>query len=173
MTGSGTRSPAAFTALLLAAAVAGCTPSGAAGPQTTAPDAPRPLPDDVRAAYDDFWATWIAANEDSDPRLPALTEHVADPLLSTLRANLELARAEDQVSRGTVGHRIEGMESDGADRRIVDCVAIGQWLLHSRSTGAPIPGQLAGDRAQLTEIVFRPYDGRWKATSMYILADEC
>lgn len=124
-------------------------------------------------AYDRFWAAWTTASETSDPALPALAEHVAEPLLSTLRGNLEAARSAGRVSRGRLGHRIEGMETDAEARRVVDCVDLGQWLLHDRSTGAPEAGQLTGARAQLTEIVLRPYDGRWKATNMYILADRC
>ncbi|GAA4927404.1 hypothetical protein [Actinoplanes utahensis] len=151
-------------ALTVAAALTAC-----AG---TEPEPPA-LPDDVRVAYDRFWAAWTAAGETSDPDLPLLAEHVAEPLLSTLRGNLEATRTADRVTRGRVGHRIEGWEADADARRIVDCVDLGGWLLHSRSTGALQTGQLTGDRSQLTEIVLRPYDGRWKATNMYILADRC
>ncbi|MEV0897784.1 hypothetical protein [Actinoplanes sp. NPDC049802] len=156
-------------ALLLAATAM----SACAQDRPTPPAGAGPLPDDVRAAYDGFWAAWVAARETSDPDLPALAEQIADPLLSTVRGTLAAAREQDRVTRGTVGHRIEEMTLDGDARRIVDCVDIGRWRLHAASTGEPLPGQLGGERSQLTEIVLRPVDGRWKAANMYILADRC
>jgi len=156
---------------MLAAPAVMIAATACAGPEPAAsPPAP---PGAVQAAYDGFWAAWTAASETSDPDLPVLADHVAEPLLSTLRGNLEAARAADRVSRGHVGHRVEGWEPDAGAHRVVDCVDLSRWLLHRRSTGAPQAGQLTGARSQLTEVVLRPYDGRWKATSMYILADRC
>ncbi len=158
------------------AAAAGCAALVActqATPRETAKTPARvQLPPPVDAAYAGFWAVWQEANASLEFDSRRLSEHVADPLLQTLQANLAGTRARKQVSRGQVTHQILGMEVDGDARRITDCVGLGDWRLFDAATGAPLPGQLSSRRTQLTVLVLRPAGSTWKATNMYV-SGEC
>lgn len=131
----------------------------------------RPVHSDVRQAYLAYWDAWLKANVTSDPDEPALAEHAASPQLDILRANLAAARERNQVAKGTVGHRLEGMELVGQERRVVDCVDLDEWLLYDAVTDEQID-QLIDKPSQLAIFTLKRRGGTWRVTGLQV-AGEC
>jgi hypothetical protein len=160
-----------FSAVLCVLAVAaGCTTGprssgGSAGPSLD------PVAGDVRLAYLAYWDAWLKANVTSNPDEPALTEHTASPQLDIVRANLTAARQRNQVAKGTVDHRLVGMERDVEDRRVVDCVDLDRWLLYDAFTDKQID-QLIDKPSQLAIFTLKRRGGTWQVTSLRV-AGEC
>ena len=158
--------PVALCALAVAAGCAVSPPSaGSACP------ALQPVDNELRLAYLAYWKAWLKANVTSDPEEPALTEHAASPQLDILRANLAAARKRNQVAKGTVGHRLEGMEPAGEARRVVDCVDLDRWLLYDAVTDEQID-QLIDKPSQLAIVTLKRRGGTWRVTGLQV-AGEC
>jgi hypothetical protein len=161
------RGPLPAVVLLCAVALAaGCArtpppPARAAGRLL------RPLSDDVRRAYLAYWDAWLKANRTSNPDEPSLAAHATSPQLDVLRANLAEAREQHRVTRGTVGHRLEGMEGDGDARRVVDCIDLDHWLLHDAVTNQQLD-QLVDKPSQLAVFALRRHGRGWWVTSSQV-----
>ena len=163
---------ALLPAVLCALAVpAGCAASPPSAGGSAAGPALRPVDSGVRLAYLAYWDAWLKANVTSDPDEPALAEHAASPQLDILRANLAAARKRNQVAKGTVGHRLEGMELVDEDRRVVDCVDLDKWLLYDAATDEQID-QLIDKPSQLAIFTLKRQGGTWRVTGLQV-AGEC
>jgi hypothetical protein len=156
--------------LLSVTLLASCTTAthSATPPTEVSPSPLAILPATVNAAYSEFWIAWLAVNESLNYDQRLLSEHAADPLLQTLRANLAVAQDRNYVTRGKIVHQIRSMEVDGNARRITDCIDIGGWRLYDASNGSVVPNQLSGTRHQFTVLVLRLQSAKWKATNMYV-----
>lgn len=140
------------------AITAGCAPAS------------RPVSDDVEQSYLRYWDAWLKANQTSDPDDPSLAEHAASPQLDILRANLAVARQLNQVARGTVGHRLEGIGLHGSSSEVTDCIDLDGWLLFDASTGQRLH-QLVDKPSQRVFYTLRQHDGRWRVTDSRVVGE--
>ncbi|TDU77033.1 hypothetical protein [Streptomyces sp. KS 21] len=167
---------AAALALLLAT---GCT-AQSAGPSASpagasARSALEPPSPDVQQAYDTYWTTWLAANRAPDPQDPAVERVATGQQLQELRDNLAHSKTGGQVLLGEVGHRIDGVETPGAQTRILhDCVDLDRWLIHDAKTGQPVD-QLQDKPTQMGAFTLtREKEGApWKVSSLEVLGENC
>jgi hypothetical protein len=162
---------------LLAAAVlcalalaAGCSNSAARSSTAAAAPSPRPVSGDVERAYLAYWDAWRKANATSNPREPSLARYAASPQLDILRANLTAARQRHQVTKGTVGHRLEGMESAGGTSRVVDCIDLDRWLYYDATSGKLVH-QLVDKPSQLAVFTLRQDNGTWRVTGSRVVGE--
>jgi hypothetical protein len=130
----------------------------------------RPVSDEIARSYLRYWDAWLAASQTSDPDHPLLPEHVASPQLDVLRANLAAARRRNQVARGTVGHRLQGIEVHGGSSRVADCIDLDGWLLYDAETGERLR-QLVDKPSQLALFALRQRDGRWRVTDSRVVGE--
>lgn len=153
------------------ALAAGCTTS-AARPSAAAvgPPSPRPVSDDVEQAYLAYWGAWLKASATANPEEPSLARYAASPQLDILRANLAAARQRNQVTRGTVGHRLKGMEPDGSALRVLDCIDLDRWLYYDATTGRQIQ-QLVDKPSQLAVFTLRRWHGTWRVTGSRVVGE--
>jgi hypothetical protein len=155
------------TAICALALTTGCARTPPPPPAKAAGPSLRPLSDDVRQAYLAYWDAWLKANRTSNPDEPSLAEHATSPQLAVLRANLAAARQQHRVTRGTVGHRLEGMEGAGDARWVVDCIDLDHWLLYDAVTDEPVD-QLVDKPLQLAVFALRRHGGGWWVTSSQV-----
>jgi hypothetical protein len=153
------------------ALTAGCSDHTPRSPGEAASPPLRPVSDDVKRAYMAYWTAWLKANRTSNPHEPSLAEHAAGRQLDLLRANLAAARQRKEVAKGTVGHRLEGMELDGDAGRVVDCVDLDKWFVYDAVTDKPIE-QLIDKPSQLGVFILTRQGGSWRVTGSQV-AGEC
>lgn len=130
----------------------------------------RPASDDIKRSYLRYWDAWLKASQTSDPDDPSLAEHATSPQLDIVRANLAAARQLNQVARGTVGHRLQGIELHGSSSRVADCIDLDGWLLYDAETGERLR-QLADKPSQLAFFTLRQRDGRWRVTDAKVVGE--
>ncbi|MEU5943439.1 hypothetical protein ABZ807_30720 [Micromonospora sp. NPDC047548] len=177
-----TRHPRRWTTCLVIATVVGSTAGcggasqPAAGPAARKPAAePRRSTDEERAAekaaltaYSGYLTASREASRSSDPRHPALTRFLADPLLTRVRVAIGQARTHGavrigtlrsdptvtSVSLGTIPQTVE----------IQDCLdATGYRLVYAKDRRV-VPGS-GGSRHLATATATRYPDGRWLINS--------
>jgi len=150
---------------------AGCT-SAAAPRSSGAAVEPslRPVSDAVKQSYLAYWDAWLKASRASNPDEPSLLEHTASPQLDILRVNLSVTRQRHQVTTGTVGHRLKGMEPGDGAFRVVDCVDLDHWLLYDATTGRQVH-QLVDKPSQLAVFTLRQRDGIWRVTDSQVVGE--
>ncbi|MGK5441376.1 hypothetical protein ACSNN7_06040 [Micromonospora sp. URMC 105] len=176
-----TRHPRRWTTCLVVATVVGST-AGCGGAETASGPAarktaaqPRHSAEEERvaakaalAAYSGYLTASREASRDSDPRHPALTRFLADPLLTRVRVAIGQARTHGavrtgmlrsdptvtSVSLGTVPQTVE----------IQDCLdATGYRLVYAKDRRV-VPGS-GGGRHLATATATRYPDGRWLISS--------
>ena len=148
---------------------AGCATS-AAHPSPAAGLSLRPVSNDVEQAYLAYWDAWLKANATSNPKEPSLARHAISPQLDVLRANLTAARQRNQVTRGAVGHRLQGMESDSGASRVVDCIDLDKWLFYDATSGRRID-QLIDKPSQLAIFTLRPWNQTWRVSDSRVIGE--
>jgi hypothetical protein len=161
--------------LLLAAScmlalAAGCTTAAPLSPGAAVEPSPRPVSGDIEQSYLAYWDAWLKASRASNPDEPSLLEHAASPQLDILRVNLSVARQRHQVAKGTVGHRLKGMEPGSGAWRVEDCIDLDNWLLYDATTGRQLH-QLADKPSQLAVFTLRQRDGTWRVTDSRVVGE--
>jgi hypothetical protein len=150
------------------ALAAGCTTTAPRSPRASVEPSLRPLSGEIKHSYLAYWDAWLRASRASNPDEPSLLEHAASPQLDILRVNLSVARQRHQVAKGSVSHRLRGMEPGSGAFRVVDCVDLDHWLLYDATTGRELH-QLTDKPSQLAVFTLRQRDGMWRVTDSQVL----
>jgi hypothetical protein len=155
-------------ASLIVAACGGGSPSAhrttsSALPGTAATPTPNAEEAVVIAAYRAAEKAFEEAAAIPDPAYPALADTMADPLLHTVRYNLETDKLNGIVGRGHVELlRPHVVSITGNTAILQDCEYSTLGLFYAK-TGAPVPGkskvpEYVGERATLIKVS----PGKWK-----------
>ena len=147
--------------LVLSAVVPAAT---ACTPGAREPDPAAALPAEARAAYDEYWASWLTAQETDDPA--QLAARTADPLLASLTETLREKADRGEVTRGPVTRNITAVEAAGDGYAVAACVDLDRQKDYRRD-GTEVERQLADKPTTQVTVVLRVRDGVWKAVNLY------
>jgi hypothetical protein len=130
--------------------------SSTSPPTTPAPPPTTPVPteeEQILAAYQGYWDTWLAANDPPDPDHPDLARYYTGVSLDRARQSIAANAAQGRVLRLPAGsqyeHRAVVRLIDG-DQAVVEDCAIDDGHVIDAATGDVLDSSVVTNRAEVT-----------------------